>query len=88
MILTIVRQETHLSDHTIEIAKANQLVSGIRVCFTGNQMNDYKQNGAVFTLNEITEFQLTTGTHKFSHDKAIIIDTVNRFLQELHKLCA
>ena len=62
-------------EHTIEIVKSTQPVSGVLICFTGNQMNDYKQNGAVFTLNEITEFQLMIGTHKFPHDKPIIIDT-------------
>ena len=73
-------------EHTLEIVKSTQPVSGVLICFTGNQMNDYKQNGAVFTLNEITEFQLMIGTHKFPHDKPIIIDTANGFLQELYKL--
>ena len=73
-------------EHTIEIVKSTQPVSGVLICFTGNQMNDYKQNGAVFTLNEITEFQLMIGTHKFPHDKPIIIDTTNGYLQELYKL--
>ena len=75
-----------VGEHTIEIVKATQPVSGVLICFTGNQMNDYKQNGAVFTLDEIKEFQLTIGTHKFPYDKAILIDTANGFLQELYKL--
>ena len=75
-----------VGEHTIEIVKATQPVSGVLICFTGNQMNDYKQNSAVFTLDEIKEFQLTIGTHKFPYDKAILIDVTNGFLQELYKL--
>ena len=75
-----------VGEHTIEIVKATQPVSGILICFTGNQMNDYKQNSAVFTLNKIKEFQLTIGTHKFPYDKAILIDATNGFLQKLYKL--
>ena len=73
-------------EHTIEIMKSSQPVSGVLICFTGNQMNTYKENGGVFTLNEITEFQLTIGTHKFPHDKPILIDTGNGFVHELYKL--
>ena len=29
-------------EHTIEIVKSTQPVSGVLICFTGNQMNDYK----------------------------------------------
>ena len=75
-----------VGEHTIEIVKATQPVSGVLICFTGNQMNDYKKNSAVFTLDEIKEFQLTIGTHKFPYDKAILIDVTNGFLQELYKL--
>ena len=75
-----------IGEHTIEIVKSTQPVSAVLICFTGNQMNDYEQNGAVFTLNEITEFRLSIGTHKFPHDQPIIIDTTNGFLQELYKL--
>ena len=71
---------------TIEIVRSSQHVSGVLVCFIENQMKDYKQNGAVFTLDEMIEFQLMIGTHKFPFNKVIIIDTANGFLQELYKL--
>ena len=69
-----------VGEHTI---KATQPVSGVLICFTGNQMNDYS---AVFMLDKIKEFQLTIGMHKFLYDKAILVDAANRFLQELYKL--
>ena len=73
-------------EHIIEIVRSSRPVSGVLICFTGNQTNDHKQNGAIFTLNEITDFQLMLGTHKFPHDRAIVIDTTNGFLQELYRL--
>ena len=76
-----------VGEHTIEIVKATQPVSGVLICFTGNQMNEYKQNSAVFTLDEIKEFQLTIGMHtSFRMTKLFSVDAANGFLQELYKL--
>ena len=41
-------------DHTIEITRSNQPVSGALIRFTGNQMNDYNQNGAVMKLQNFS----------------------------------